>query len=406
MPPRYGVSPWTSQFPAARRPAFPRYKGEEQADVVIIGAGLTGCATAYACAAAGIKPIVLEAARTGFGATAFGTGLILPEPGPAFRDVVRAHGLRAGKRAFTAWRRAALDAASLLRRLNVHCGLAPLDALVTAHADVEKALRREYDARTEAGLDLAWLTERHTRAVTGADDACGFRQSGAFALDPYRACLGLASAARTRGAIFYEGSLVKKVKSGRKHVDVVCDKGTVRASTVIVTTGTPGSLFGPLRRHFTLRDTYQVLTEVMSPAVRRRVGVASATVRDSHVPPHRIRWTSDHRALIAGAEQDEAPLRAHAGLVRQWTFELMYELLKMYPAISGLQPAYGWRLSSSVTRDGLPFIGSHRNYPNQLFALGGAAGPSATGAFLAAKILVRALEGKAEAADEAFGFTR
>jgi|CXWL01.1.fsa_nt_gi glycine/D-amino acid oxidase-like deaminating enzyme len=407
MSPRYGVSPWTSQFPAARRPAFPRYKGDSQAEVVIIGAGLTGCATAYACAAAGFKPVVIEAERVGFGATAYGTGLILPEPGPAFRDFVHSHGLRVGKRAFVAWRRAALDAASLLRRLNVRCGLEPLDSLVTGPADAEKALRREYDARVDAGLDLAWLTGRQARAVTRTEgDACGFRQAGAFAFDPYRACIGLASAARSRGAVFYEGSLVKKVRPGRAGVEIVCDKGTVRASTVIVATGAPSSLFAPLRRHFTPRDTYHVLTDVMSPAVRRQVGVASATIRDSHVPPHRIRWTADHRALIAGAERAEAPVRSRDGLVREWTFELMYELLKVYPAISGLQPAFGWRLSSATTKDGLPYIGPHRNFPRHLFALGGAAGESAAGAFLASRILLRALVGTPQKGDEDFGWTR
>jgi glycine/D-amino acid oxidase-like deaminating enzyme len=403
---RYGVSPWIAQFPAARRPLLPRYKGESRADVVIIGAGLTGCATAYACAAAGFHPVVLDAGRIGSGATAFGPGLLLPEPGPAFRDIVRAHGLRAGKRAFVAWRRAALDAAALLKRLNIRCGLEPLDSLVTAHADTEKALRREYDARTDAGLDLAWLTERHTRAVTRAEDASSFRQTGAFGFDPFRACLGLAAAATARGAAFHENSPVRKVRSARRQVDVVTETGTLQARTVVVATGMPSMLFPPLRRHFTARDTYQVLTEVMPVQVRRQVGLPNATIRDSHEPAHRLRWTADHRALIAGAEQNEAPVKQREARLREWTYELMYELLKMYPAISGLQPAYGWRLTSAVTRDGLPFIGPHRNYPGHLFALGGAAGESATGAFLAARIVVRALSESPDTADETFGFTR
>ncbi|MEQ1730765.1 MAG: FAD-dependent oxidoreductase, partial [Vicinamibacterales bacterium] len=334
MPPRYGVSPWTSQVAASRRPAFPRYKGDVSAEVVIIGAGLIGCATAYACAAAGIRTVVLEAERVGAGATAFGSGLLLPEPAAAFRDVVRAHGLRAGKRAFVAWRRAALDAAAALRRLNIRCGLEPLDSLTTAHAEAEKDLRREYEARVEAGLDLVWLSERHTRALTRASDACGFRQTGAFGLDPYRACVGLVSAARTRGASFYEGSRVKKVRTGRQGVDVICERGVVHAKTVVVTTGVASPLFAPLRRHFTMRDTYYVLTDVMASAVRRQVGLATTTIRDSQMPAHRIRWTPDHRALVAGAEQNEASPRVRDALAREWTFELMYELLKVYPAIS------------------------------------------------------------------------
>ena len=45
----------------------------------------------------------------------------------------------------------------------------------------------------------------------------------------------------------------------------------------------------------------------------------------------------------------------------------------MYPAISGLQPEYGWDASYGETADGLMYIGPHRNYPRHLFALGGTA---------------------------------
>lgn len=406
MPPRYGISPWITSLPASRRPAFPVYKGDGRATVVIIGAGLTGCATAYACASSGLKPVVLEAARVGAGATAFGAGLLLPDPGPSFRDVVHAHGLRAGRRVFTAWRRAALDAASLLRRLHIRCGLTALDSVHTAHVEAEKILRREYEARVDGGFDLDWLPERRVSALTRTAEACAFRQSGAFWVDPYRAALGLASAARSRGAVFHEGTAVKKIRAGRHSVEVVTDRGTVAAATVVVTTGAPTALFAPLRRHFQVRDTYMVLTDVMPVPVRRLVSGPGLTIRDAQSPPHRLLRTDDHRILLAGAEQAEAPLRTRDGLVRHWTFELMYELLKMYPVISGLQPAFGWRLSSAAPRDGLPLIGPHRNYPRHLFALGGSAGESVTGAFLAARVLVRALDGSPDGSDDVFGFTR
>jgi len=42
MQTRYGQSPWIAAYLAARRPSFPRLRGEHAADVVIVGAGLTG----------------------------------------------------------------------------------------------------------------------------------------------------------------------------------------------------------------------------------------------------------------------------------------------------------------------------------------------------------------------------
>ncbi|MGH6692178.1 MAG: FAD-dependent oxidoreductase, partial [Gammaproteobacteria bacterium] len=111
---RYGVSPWIDNFPSSRRPDHPRLRGEHTADVVIVGGGLTGCATAHACAAAGMRPLVLEAHRIGWGSAGRSAGLLLSDPGVAFRDIAKTHGLRAARRIFEGYRRASFDAAATL----------------------------------------------------------------------------------------------------------------------------------------------------------------------------------------------------------------------------------------------------------------------------------------------------
>ena len=58
--------------------------------------------------------------------------------------------------------------------------------------------------------------------------------------------------------------------------------------------------------------------------------------------PRRLHWVSGNRLLVSGADRDETPARARDAVLVQRTGQLMYELLTMYPAISGLQPEYGW----------------------------------------------------------------
>ena len=60
-------SPWLEQFPRSRVPAYARQRGPMQTDVVVVGGGLTGCMTAYAFAAAGVKVVLVEAAQIGRG---------------------------------------------------------------------------------------------------------------------------------------------------------------------------------------------------------------------------------------------------------------------------------------------------------------------------------------------------
>ena len=405
MPTRYGEPPWLHEFPRTRRPDFPRLRGEHSCGVVIVGGGLTGCVTAYACAMAGLKPIVIEADRMGQGSAGRSAGLLLADPGPLFRDVVQAHGVRSARRVFEAWARGASEGAALLKRLKVPGGVSAISEVIAGFRGDEKALAREHAARDEAGIASRWLTDRQARAATNLDAVAALRVPYGFAVDPYRACVAVATAASRRGAAFYEKSAARKVKFGRKSVEVTTTDAVVHAETIIVTTGIATTEFAPLRRHFKRRESYLVMTAAVPAPIRRQLCNADMTLRDIRTPHHRLRWTADQRLIVSGADQDETPARTRDAVLVQRTGQLMYELLMMYPAISGLQPQYGWHLPYGQTADGLMYIGPHRNYPRHLFALGGG-GDSISGAFVAARILSRAVRGSVDKADEVFGWTR
>jgi glycine/D-amino acid oxidase-like deaminating enzyme len=402
---RYGISPWFETLPRSRRPDFPRLRGEHSVDVAMIGGGLTGCATAYACAVAGLNSIVLEAGSLGQGRTARSAGLLLPEPGPDFKVIAKLHGLRAARGMFELWHRASLDGAALIRRLGISCGLESGDSLTVASWDSEKALRQECDARKQAGLHAQWVNAAAIGKTSALEAAAGLRLGGCYTLDPYRACVGLASSAAKRGARFFERSPVKKVRVGSKQVEIVAEGGLVRAATVIVCTGTATSEYHPLRRHFKRREKYFVMTEPVPAAIRKQLGSQGLIVGDTATPRHRIRWTRDNRLLVTGADQAETPARKRPAVLIQRTGQLMYELLRMYPAISGLQPEHGWESVYGETADGLIYVGPHRNYPRHLFALGGGA-DSMTGAFLASRLLARAASDEPDKGDDVFGWTR
>lgn len=397
---RYGLSPWIEAVPRARRPDFPRLKGELSADVVVIGGGLTGCATAYGAATAGLKTILVEADRIGQAASGFGAGLLLPAPGPSFRDVVASQGLRIARRIFESWHQASIDAVAQLRRMGVRCRVEPHPDLFIGDSD--SALRREFTAREEAGLEVQWLAPKQIASAVGLPAAGGWRLKDAFTLDPYAACLGVAAAAGRKRVSLFERTDVRKIQVTPRGVDIVCAGGLVHAQKVVIATGTPGAAFKPLRRHFTAKESYLVLTEPVPASLRKTFGRREAIVEDSHRPRHRLLWTADDRVLIAGADQP-VPAGGRDAVLVQRTGQLMYELLMMYPAIAGLRPQYGWSVPRAVTADGLMFIGPHRNYPRHLFALG-SGGDSVTGAFLAAGILTRALAGKPATGDDDLGW--
>jgi glycine/D-amino acid oxidase-like deaminating enzyme len=406
MRPVYGRSPWVDQVPKSRVPSYPAYRGTIQADVAIIGGGLTGCATAYACAAAGLSVALFEADRIGRGASGASTGWVTDDPPAAFGELEAALGRRVTRQAFQVWRRAALDFAALLRRLELKCHLEPTESLTVARtAEEQVELSRERKRRLDAGLEAPQMTARAATAAAGFGATGALRSRDGATLDPYRAALGLAAAAVARGARVFERSPVTRSAFGRDEATLTLSSGLVRARWVIVATGVPTKLFKPLARHVAVRSRYAVLTEPVPAAVRHQLGQREYLLRDSADPPHRIAWVGQDRLLVSGADGEVVPARSRDRVLVQRTAQLMYELSTLYPDISGLAPAYGWDAIVATTPHGLPVIGPHRNYPHHLFALAGG-GHGITAAYIASRILVRHCRGEADPSDAAFGFTR
>jgi glycine/D-amino acid oxidase-like deaminating enzyme len=397
-------------FPASRRPAYPRQRGELRTDVVIVGGGLTGCACALSFATAGVRVALVELDRIGGGATAGSAGLLRQDFDASFQETVSRHGLRAARHLWQSGRRASLEFAAAIRRLGIRCDLAAQDQVLFTRdgAEAARRLKREYQTRRDAGLEGTWLTPS-ALAREAAVEASGAIRIKGHVMDPYRACVGLAAAAAARGAVLHERTGVRRVRAGRKTVTVTTTGGLITADAVVIATGAPIEDLRALRRHFDAREAYTVVTGPLPAVVRRQLGPRAATLVEvpaaSAAFPHVLRWMKDDRVLFAGDDQAPTPARARAKTLTQRAGQLMYELSTLYPPVSGVQPAWAWDLVHHESSDGLPVIGLHRNFPHHLFALGhGRHGAGV--AWLAARLLVRQFTGEPVKGDELFGFGR
>ncbi len=397
---------WLDRFPKSRRRSHPSLRGELETDVIVIGGGLTGCACAWSFAAAGIRTVVLEADRIGSGSTAASVGLIREDFDASFEATAGQNGLRAARALWQGLRRASRDFAAAIKRLNIRCDLVPQDVLhvVRRDADAVRRLRREYDARRAAGFDHTWITATALAKEASLDGGAAIRTRG-FAFDSFRACLGFADSASDRGASLFERSPVRRIRAGRKRVEVTTGTATVRAQAVVIATGASLPDLRALRRHLHPQESYVVVTESLPAGVRRELGRRAAALRDSASPPHFLRWLKDDRALFAGADQAPVPVRAREKMLLQRSGQLMYQLSTIYPAISGARPEWSWDVRHETTVDGLPYVGLHRNFPRHLFALGHGRHGAAV-AWLAARLLLRQFQGAPDKGDELFGFSR
>ena len=397
---------WFDRFPKARRPSYPRLRGSHQTRIVIVGGGLTGTACALTFAAAGIDAVLLEANVVGGGHAGGGLGILREGFAGSFQQAAASHGLRVTRAVWEGMRRGSLDFAAALRRYGIKCDLAPQDLITVAPRipDGGRLMRREYEARREAGIEGSWVTPAALAREAGLESPGGIRTHG-LALDPYRACVGLAAAAVARGAQIFERSAAVRIRPAKRAVQISTAAGTITAEAVIVTTGAPIADLRPLRRHLRPEQVYGVVTNSLPAAMRKQVGNRAAVIEHAADPHRTVRWIAEDRALVEGARQAPVAERAREKALVQRTGQLMYEFSLLYPAISGLQAERSWDSIDYDTSDGLPFLGPHRNFPHHVFAWGSSRHGAGV-AWLAARVALRLLQGEPAKADEALSFTR
>ena len=402
---RYGISPWLDAVPVKKRPEFPSFRGRITHPVVIVGGGMSGAMTAYGCAAAGLKVILLEAERVGLGGTGYATGLMSGESSESYRDVEARAGRRVARALFSALESAPRDLAAAVKRAGIraHVDVVPTIRIVPP-AQTDKAVRKEIAARQSADLIGSFLLPGAVARQTAVESSGGMRMADGGFADPYKLTLGFLNAAAKRGAEIYERSRVRKITFTRKTTTAFLDSGSITTTNLVICTGEPTSLFKPLKRHLRHEHRYAVLTESLPAAVRKELGQRTTMVRDTETPSHHLWFTADNRALFAGGDQKRQPDRLRDKTLVQRTGELMYELTRLYPAISGAMPQYGWDVPLAHAVDGALYAGSHRNFPFHLFAFGTLHDPAR--AFLASRIIVRNILGKPEKDDTHFSFAR
>jgi glycine/D-amino acid oxidase-like deaminating enzyme len=401
---RYGTPFWIERAAEGKVPRFPRLRGSVYGEVAVVGGGFTGAAVAYVFAAAGIRPVVIDPGRIGMDEVSAGTGLVGRMP--PFADLGARFGRRAARDVWTAMRTATNDLVGVLRREHIRCDLVARSEVLVAFAEeARRALEREHRARAAAGIDCPWLSEGKTRGETGLDGAVGMRAPQAWLVDPWRACLGLATTATERGADFFEGSPVRVIRPGRLGVEVRTGDGRVEARAVVMATDLLPPAYKPLARHVARGTAYLVATAELAGPLGRGLGRDDLVLRDALRNGLEIAKTKDRRLVAAGLPGPAVPARARSRVLLARAGELMYRISVLYPVISGLRPEHAWDREAATTADGLIRAGRHHGFPRHLFALGCAQGGPAA-AFLAAQILLRAYLGTPSASDRLFGFAR
>ena len=206
---------------AADAPPFPEQApldGAVQADVAILGAGFTGLSAAIELAQRGLSVVVLEAGRTGWGASGRNGGQAIFGFGCDQGTIAAQVGLEASQRLFAY----SLEGMAMLHErraaFGIDCDWQPGHAHVPIKPrqvrelhDWQSGLQRDY------GYDLEWWERDRLRTVLASDRYLGaLYDPRSGHLQPMKYVRGLARAAVSLGVRIFEQSPVLALERGAR----------------------------------------------------------------------------------------------------------------------------------------------------------------------------------------------
>lgn len=378
-PPSYYAA--TTELPGPRE----ALDGDTQADLVVVGAGFTGLSTALHAAEKGLRVVVVDAHRVGFGASGRNGGQV---------------GSGWNKDQFWLEKRLGPDDARRLWDLTVEAKSLTRDLVATHAPDAgykPGVLHGEWTTTGafEAADYVLWLADTYGYGAEFLDqDAVrsicrskayrgGILDWDAGHLNPLRYVIGLARAAEAAGAVIHEGTEAVEVTPGR----VACKTGTIRADHVVVAgNGYLPDLNDEISSHVMPINSFIAATEPLGDRARE-VLTKDVAVADDKFVVNYFRLSEDNRLLFGGRENYSL------GFPSDIVGALRRRMEHLFPQLTGVGIDYHWGGTLGITMTRLPML---RRIAPGVIAAGGFSGHGVALTGLAGKIMAEAVAGDAD----------
>jgi glycine/D-amino acid oxidase-like deaminating enzyme len=364
----------------------------DQAEVVVVGAGLCGLSAARTLAKRGVNVAVLEAETLGWGASSRNGGMVLTGMKLPAPTLIKRYGREVVRKMYAASLESIDCVEHIVREENIDCNFSRCGHLEVAckqshfdgYEESAALVRREFNH------DLRIIPKSELRREIGSPIYFGGMVDETSAgLNPARYVTGLAEAARRAGACLHDHTRVTSIQqetnNGARKFRLQTSKGAISAREVILATGAYTSEATPaLRKRIIPIGSYILATEVLPADLARELSPRNRMIYDSKHFLYYYRLTPDNRMLFGGRAaffpETESTVRQSAEILRRG-------MIGVYPQLRDTKSEFVWGGTLDFTLDVMPHSG---RLDGMYFAAGfaghGVAAATWFGAKLAAQI--------------------
>jgi len=375
---------------------YPKLSESLKADVVIIGGGSTGVASAVELAERGFSVVLLEANRVGWGASGRNGGQVTGSlSGDA--EIYRQLSLRIGGDAKAVLNMLRWHGHDIIRqrieRYSIECDLR-YGHLHTAYTKKDVAgLKAALHAAQDAGLGnkVQWLEREavHAKLATPLYFG-GVLNTHNMHLHSLNLCLGEAQAASSLGAKFFEQSAVLDIEDGANCI-VRTSEGQVTANAVVLAGNAYHRLAQAKLRGLVFPAVLgNLATEPLSNEMVHKINPDNLAVYDSRMVLDYYRLTADNRLMFGGGTN-------YTGRqIKNVANSLRPALQKTFPDLVGVDIEYSWTGTAGIVINRIPALGK---ISNNVYYAQGYSGHGIASSHIMARFMAEALSGTLERFD-------
>lgn len=372
---------------ALSEPAGESGRLPSHADVVVIGAGLTGCSAAATLARSGRDVVVVETEYPGFGASTRSAGFLSRHFKHSLTDLLKKYDETTAISFLRMLEQVYDDAVHTIKNEGLDCAFQETGRFIAAMSEADfDTLRREYELRGRL------LQEEHTVVTDGGETEYRSRKVVGGILLKKQGSLhpGLYAQAYAKRAVESGAKLLCKTRvtgvrnTGNGFV-VSTSQGDIHCKDVIAATnGYSGDAIGWLKRRLIPIRGYMIATEPLPPEVMKALFPNNRTYTDRRKASNYLRPSPDGSRIIFGG-QTGASLEDRLDVA---ALRLREEMVEILPELGDFKLSHVWTGQCSATIDMVPKIGQHNGVH---FALAYCFSGNALAPFLGHQVALRIL---------------
>ncbi|WP_407533124.1 NAD(P)/FAD-dependent oxidoreductase [Elizabethkingia anophelis] len=348
--------------------SFPSLMEDKTCDVLIVGGGITGSLIAHQCIKDGYNTILIDKREIANGSTSATTSMLQYEidiPLYKLSEMIGDEGAIASYKACSD----SIDTIEdIVKQIHTRAGYKKKKSLYFAarKKDVQW-LQKEFEARRNAGFDVKWLSADSILKQYGIEKTFGGIISAQGAsIDAFMLVHKILAYNQKKGLQIYDRTELKKVKSGKTFNEVILNtEATIKAKKIIYCTGYEST--NMIKENFVkLISTYAIVSEAKPEKYKKFNNLLVWNTEDPYIY---LRTTDDGRILIGGEDEAFRDPEKRDSLITDKEQKLLHSFQKYLP-LTEFQSDFAWAGTFGTTKDGLPYIGEHKDFLNTYFVLG------------------------------------